>query len=174
MRLLLRFLLLLGAGPPAPVLRQQGNWQSLAPPLRLEPLLHCGALINPRRCARDRMASPHLFPLAQLTNQKQLAVFLRELSRGWPDFLGRQQPTLHSIQHERKTASPIAYRKRFAPAQRALRSSRSSSPPKARVTALENTILINVFASRAASMACCMRLLYQCRLIRLEEFSSRP
>ena len=31
MRLLLRFLLLLGAGPPAPVLRQQGNWQSLAP-----------------------------------------------------------------------------------------------------------------------------------------------
>ena len=36
MRRLLPLLLLLGAGPPAPVLRLQGNWQSLAPPLRLD------------------------------------------------------------------------------------------------------------------------------------------
>ena len=51
MRRLLPLLLLLGAGPPAPVLRLQGNWQSLAPPLRLD-------LLQPRSASPPQPHQP--------------------------------------------------------------------------------------------------------------------
>ena len=75
--LMLRFLpslLLLGAGPPAPVLRLQGNWQSLAPPLRLD--WTCFSLGQRRRLSLTSLAQRRVGLCSTATSPASHAITL--------------------------------------------------------------------------------------------------
>ena len=74
MRRLLPLLLLLGAGPPAPVLRLQGNWQSLAPPLRLD--WTCFSLGQRRRLSLTSLAQRRVGLCSTATSPASHAITL--------------------------------------------------------------------------------------------------